>query len=98
MASSKKSWPSGLLVAVVAIAALYLARVVFIPLALALLFSLLLTPVVSFLEKIMIPRLLAIFFVVLVLLSLIGFVGWKNFSTIHRLNSTAADVPEDSGR
>jgi len=77
MASSKKSWPSGLLVAVVVIAALYLARVVFIPLALALLFSLLLTPVVSFLEKIMIPRLLAIFFVVLVLLSLIGFVGWK---------------------
>ena len=77
MASSKKSWPSGLLAAVVVIAALYLARVVFIPLALALLFSLLLTPVVSFLEKIMIPRLLAIVFVVLVLLSLIGFVGWK---------------------
>ena len=38
MATSKNPPPSGLLVAVVAIAALYLARVVVIPLGLALLF------------------------------------------------------------
>lgn len=74
MATSKNLPPSGLFVAVVVIAALYLARVVFIPLALALLFSLLLTPLVSFLERIMLPRMLAICLVVLVLLGLAGFV------------------------
>jgi predicted PurR-regulated permease PerM len=63
MSSRRNSRPSGLLVAIVAIAALYLAKVVFIPLAFALLFSLLLTPVISFLEKIKFPRLLAIFLV-----------------------------------
>src|ERR1700683_3548178 len=75
MATSKNPPPSGLLVGVVVIAALYLARVVFIPLALALLFSLLLTPVVSFLERIMLPRLLGIFLVFLLLLVLVGLVG-----------------------
>jgi predicted PurR-regulated permease PerM len=77
MAPSKTSRPDGLLVAVVVIAALYLARVVFIPLALALLFSLLLTPVVSLLERVLLPRLLAIFMVVLVLLGLGGLLGWE---------------------
>jgi predicted PurR-regulated permease PerM len=75
MAASENSRPSGLLVGVVVIAALYLARVVFVPLALALLFSLLLTPVVSFLERIMLPRILGIFLVVLVLLGLVGLAG-----------------------
>jgi predicted PurR-regulated permease PerM len=77
MAASKNSGSFGLLVAVVVIASLYLARVVFVPLALALLFSLLLTPVIAFLERILIPRILAIFLVVLVLLSVAALVGWK---------------------
>jgi predicted PurR-regulated permease PerM len=77
MAASKNSGPYGVLVAVVVIASLYLARVVFIPLALALLFSLLLTPIVSFFERIFIPRLLAIFLLVLVFLSLATLVGWE---------------------
>src|ERR1700733_3617662 len=77
MAASKNSGSFGLLVAVVVIASLYLARVVFVPLALALLFSLLLTPVIAFLERILIPRILAIFLVVLILLSLAALVGWK---------------------
>jgi predicted PurR-regulated permease PerM len=77
MAASKNSGQFGLLVGVVVIASLYLARVVFVPLALALLFSLLLTPAVSFFERIHIPRILAIFLLVLVLLSLTGVIGWK---------------------
>jgi predicted PurR-regulated permease PerM len=77
MAASKNSGQIGLLVAVVVIASLYLARVVFVPLALALLFSLLLTPVVSFFERILIPRILAIFLLVLVLLSVAALIGWE---------------------
>jgi predicted PurR-regulated permease PerM len=68
---------STLVAALVVIATLYLARVVFVPLALALLFSLLLTPRVNFLERIKLPRVLAIALVVLVLVGLIGSIGWK---------------------
>jgi predicted PurR-regulated permease PerM len=63
--------------AVVVIAALYFARVVFMPLALALLFSLLLSPAVTFLEKIKLPRVLAISFVMLGLIGLVAFIGWR---------------------
>jgi predicted PurR-regulated permease PerM len=63
--------------AVVAISTLYLARAVFIPLALAFLFALLLTPPVAFLERIKVPRSLAIFTVVLALLALVGLIGWQ---------------------
>jgi predicted PurR-regulated permease PerM len=51
---------------IVVIVTLYFARVVFIPLALAWLFSLLLIPPVSFLERIKLPRILAIFLIVVV--------------------------------
>jgi predicted PurR-regulated permease PerM len=66
-----------LLTAVVVVATLYFARVIFIPLSLALLFSLLLTPVVSFLERIHFHRVVAIFTVVLVLAGLGTVAGWK---------------------
>ena len=59
------------------IATLYFARVVFIPLALALLFSFLLAPPVAFLERVKLPRILAIFLVVIILGSLMGLIGWK---------------------
>jgi predicted PurR-regulated permease PerM len=71
---------SGLLrivAAVAVIATLYFARVVFIPLALALLFSLLLTPVVAFLERIKLPRVLAIFLVVVSLVGSMGLMTWR---------------------
>lgn len=61
----------------VVVACLYFARVVFIPLALALLFSVLLTPVILLLEKIKLPRLLAICLVVVSFVSLIGVGVWK---------------------
>src|SRR5712671_5643215 len=67
----------GVVVGVVVIAALYFARVVFIPLALALLFSVVLTPPVTLLERIKLPRVLAIVLLVVVSVGTIGLVGWK---------------------
>jgi predicted PurR-regulated permease PerM len=61
----------------VVVAALYFAKVVFIPLALALLLSFLLTPVVGLIERVYIPRGLAIFLVIATLGGAIGFLGWK---------------------
>jgi predicted PurR-regulated permease PerM len=62
----------------VVIGCLYFARVVFIPIALALLVSLLLTPVITFLERIKLPRLLAILLVVVSFVGLAGLIGWES--------------------
>jgi predicted PurR-regulated permease PerM len=67
----------GIVAAVVVIGTLFFARVVFIPLALAVLFSLLLTPVVSFLERIKLPRVLAVLVVVVALVGSLGLVAWR---------------------
>src|SRR5580704_8277816 len=75
--SSETSRLLGIVAAVIVIATLYFARVVFIPLALALLFSLLLTPVVAFLERIKLPRVLAIFLVVVSLVGSMGLMTWR---------------------
>jgi predicted PurR-regulated permease PerM len=61
----------------VTIGALYFGRVVFIPLSLALLLALLLTPPVAFLEKIKLPRTIAIFAVVFALIGLMGVIAWR---------------------
>jgi predicted PurR-regulated permease PerM len=63
-------------VAVIVIATLYLARVVLVPFALAMLFSFLLTPAVIWLERIRFPRALAVSFVVVVFVAAMGSVGW----------------------
>jgi predicted PurR-regulated permease PerM len=63
--------------AVVLVAALYVGRTVFIPLALALLLSLLLTPVMEFLRKIRVPRLLSVLLVAVALCGLGGGLVWK---------------------
>ena len=75
--SSETSRLLGMVTAIVVVTTLYFARVVFIPLALALLFTLLLTPLVTFLEKIWVPRLLAILIVVVGLAALLGVLGWQ---------------------
>jgi predicted PurR-regulated permease PerM len=77
----------GIVVAVVVIATLYFASVVFMPLALALLFSLVLTPPVAFLEKIKLPRILAIFLVTVTLIGLVGLLGWKTSQQFVDLTS-----------
>src|SRR5580765_4467330 len=63
--------------AVVVIATLYFAKAVFIPFALALLFSLFLSPIVGFLEHLKFPRLLAVALVVVSVLAVIGLAGWQ---------------------
>ena len=65
-----------LVVAVVVITALYFARVMLVPLALAVLFTFVLAPLVSGLERIRIPRFLAIVLVVGIAVFGIGVMGW----------------------
>jgi predicted PurR-regulated permease PerM len=62
--------------AVVIIATLYFAKVVLVPFALAILFTFILTPPVSWLERIRVPRFLAVLVMVLVAVGAIGSVGW----------------------
>jgi len=80
----------GLVAAVVVIATLYLARIVFVPLALALLFSLVVSRPVAFLEKIRVPRAIAIFLVVVTLVGLMGLIGWK---TSQQFVDLTAELP-----
>ncbi|HVB99252.1 MAG TPA: AI-2E family transporter [Candidatus Dormibacteraeota bacterium] len=63
-------------VAVVVIATLYLARVVLVPFALAMLATFLLTPVVIWLERIRMPRVFAVLLVVVLSVAAMGSVGW----------------------
>jgi len=63
-------------VAVVVIGALYFARVVFVPLALAMLFAFVLTPIVKLFERIRVGRTLSTFLVVLLTLAGVGAIGW----------------------
>src|ERR1700736_4648417 len=65
-----------LVAVVVVVTALYFARVMLVPLALAVLFTFVLAPLVSVLERIRIPRFLAIFMVVAIAVSGIGVMGW----------------------
>jgi len=70
---------------VVVVAALYIGRTVFIPLALALLLSLLLAPAMEFLGRIRVPRLLAILLLVVALCGLAGGLAWKASSELAEL-------------
>jgi predicted PurR-regulated permease PerM/methanogenic corrinoid protein MtbC1 len=62
--------------AVVVIATLYFARVMLVPLALAMLFTFVLAPVVSTLERVRFPRFLAVFLVVALAVSGVGLIAW----------------------
>ena len=66
----------GIVTAVVVVAALYFARVVFIPVALAVLVAVVLTPAVSFLERLRLYRSVAIFVVMAALVCVAGLIGW----------------------
>ena len=61
------------------VAVLYLAKSVVVPLALAILFTFLLAPLVTLLERIRLPRILAILFVILASGSIVGSIGWIVF-------------------
>ena len=68
--------PFPLLALVVSIAALYFAKEIFVPLALAVLFAFLLTPLVIGLERLRLGRILSVMLVLIVSFSLVGGVGW----------------------
>jgi predicted PurR-regulated permease PerM len=89
-ASSDTNRLLGLAAAVVVVAALDFARIVFIPLALATLLSLLLTPVLTFLERIKLPRALSIFIVMGSLVALTGLIAWK---TSRQLADLTGQLP-----
>ena len=75
---TQASWPIfALLVAVIAVATLYAARIVLIPVALAVLFTFLLAPVVALLERIRLPRAAAAILVVMVCVTALGAFGWS---------------------
>jgi predicted PurR-regulated permease PerM len=62
--------------AVVIIATLYFAKVVLVPFALAILFTFILTPPVSWLERIRVPRFLAVMLMILLAVGAVGSLGW----------------------
>jgi predicted PurR-regulated permease PerM len=78
---------AGIVGGVVVVAMLYFAKVVFIPLTLALLLSFLLTPVVAIFERIKLPRGLSIFLVMVSLGVVIGILGWKTSQEFVDLTS-----------
>jgi predicted PurR-regulated permease PerM len=83
-----------MITAVLVIAALYLAKVVFLPLAFAILFAFLLAPLVSSLERIRLPRTLAVLLVIAAFAALLGCVGWLAGSELIQM---AGDLPKYQG-
>jgi predicted PurR-regulated permease PerM len=77
-------------VAVAAIAALYFARIVLIPFALAVLFTFILTPVVRLLERIHLRRIPSALLVVLLTVGAFGAVGWM---VAKQLSEVANQLP-----
>jgi predicted PurR-regulated permease PerM len=77
MAQERKASPLFILVAIItAIAALYFAREILLPIALAILLSFLLTPLCERLERWRLPRTIAVLLVVVMSFSVIGGLGW----------------------
>lgn len=77
--------------AVLVVAALYLAKVVFLPLAFAILFAFLLAPLVSQLERIHLPRPLAVLVVIAGFAAGLGCVAWVAGSQLLQM---AGDLPK----
>jgi predicted PurR-regulated permease PerM len=95
--SATRSYPSrdlfrllAVVVAVAAIAALYFARIVLIPFALALLFTFILTPVVRILERVQLRRIPATLLVVVLSVAACGAVGWM---VAKQLSEVANQLP-----
>jgi predicted PurR-regulated permease PerM len=76
--------------AVVVIAALYLAKTVIFPFALALLFTFVLGPPVALLERIRFPRIMAVLCVILAAGAILGTIGWTVFT---QLIEVTEDLP-----
>lgn len=77
-------------IAVLAVAVLYLAKVLLLPLGIAVLFAFLLAPVVGFLERLHFPRPAAAVLVIFAFATLLAVVSWTLFT---QLVSIADDLP-----
>src|SRR6185437_6842648 len=82
----------------VAIAVLYLAETVVVPLALAILFAFLLSPLATLLERIRVPRLLAVIVVILGASIALGTVGWAVFNQLISVTDHMADFTYNINR
>ena len=80
----------GLLIAALVVTALYFAREVLLPLALAILLSFVLTPPLLFLCRLKVPRILAVGLVVATAFAIIGALGWM---MSREATNLAADLP-----
>lgn len=89
-AESRASLVQGLIIATIVIAALYFAREVLLPLALAILLSFVLTPLLLFLHKIKVPRVPAVAIVVTLAFAIIFGLGWLLSQQMAQL---AKDLP-----
>jgi predicted PurR-regulated permease PerM len=67
-------------IAVLAVAVLYLAKILLLPLGIAILFAFLLAPVVGFFERLCLPRPVAAVFVMLAFVAVLGVITWALFS------------------
>jgi predicted PurR-regulated permease PerM len=81
----------GIVAAVVVVASLYFARIVFIPLALAILVAVVLTPPVSFLERLRLGRGLSIFVVMAGLVGIATLIGW---TVLPQFGDLMAKLPD----
>ena len=77
-------------IAVLAIAVLYMAKILLLPLGFAILFAFLLAPVVAFLERLRLPRPVAALFVILAFAGLLCVATWTFFT---QLVAIANDLP-----
>src|SRR5690242_14286611 len=75
----------------VLLALLYWARPVLIPVALSILFTFLLGPIVDGLQKLRLPRVPSVIIVVLLACALLGAFGWM---TVRQIVSFANDLPQ----
>jgi predicted PurR-regulated permease PerM len=79
-----------LTIAVLAVAVLYLAKILLLPLGIAILFAFLLAPVVAFLERLRLPRPAAAVLVIFAFAALLLLATWTLFS---QLVSIAGELP-----
>ena len=89
---ASRSWPQPIVLAglVLAVACLYWARGVFIPIALAMLFAFLLSPAVAVLRRTRLPQVAAVLVVVMLACLIAGGFGWALFTQCTAL---ANDLP-----
>ncbi|HEY1985800.1 MAG TPA: AI-2E family transporter [Terracidiphilus sp.] len=73
---------TAVILTVVVIGALYLAKTVIFPLALALLLTFILAPLVTMLERLRVPRVTAVLCVILATGAILGSIGWTVFTQL----------------